>query len=258
LLELGYKNITIVDLFMGNQELIDENFDYYFVATPFETHFDVLSKLSKFKNKKIWCEKPLSKNLNLVKEIYKKIESNNNKLFVDWVYVFNPCVRRIKEIIKNKKIKQIILNRTNSGPVRFDCSSIEDLSSHDISIINFLFDENNFKYNFNEFSINGDKNGSNISWVYHDGLQIIINSSWEHNLKNRISFLITEKDEIISFNDIDKTINNSGNLEFFDESKSPIQLSMSHFFENSDFTENKKLTIKITKDLENFYEHKIQ
>ena len=209
LLELGHNNIEVVDVLFNNQNLITDNYDYYFVSTPFKTHFDVLNKLSEFKNKKIWCEKPLSENLSLVKEIYVKMESNNNKLFVDWVYSFNPCILRIKEIINNKKIKQIILNRTNNGPERFDCDSTQDLSSHDISIINFLFEENNFEYNFNEFSIKDNKNGSSINWSYNNGCQIIINSSWEHESKNRVSFFITEDDKVIIFNDIDKTINNN-------------------------------------------------
>lgn len=257
LLELGYDNIKIIDISLGNQDLITDDYDYYFVSTPFKTHFDILNKLSKFKNKKIWCEKPLSENLNLVEKIYKKIESNNNKLFVDWIYTFNPCILRIKEIIKDKKIKQIILNRTNNGPVRFDCDSIQDLSSHDISIINFLFEENEFKYNFKEFSIKDNKNGSSINWAYDNGCQIIINSSWEHELKNRVSFFITDEDNIISFNDINKIINNNGEIENFSDSLSPIHSSISYFFGSDDFTKNKNLTLKITKNLENSYEYKI-
>jgi predicted dehydrogenase len=187
LLELGYTDIKIVDLSLNNQDLITDIYDYYFVATPFKTHFDILCKLSNFKNKKIWCEKPLSENLKLVEEIYKKIELNNNHLFVDWTYTFNPCVHRLKNIISEKKLKQIILNRTNKGPIRHDCTSIHDLSVHDLSILYFLFDDVEFDFNFNEFSINNMDIGSSVNWSYKNGLQVLINSSWEHETKNRLT-----------------------------------------------------------------------
>ena len=194
LLELGYTDIKIVDLSLNNQDLITDIYDYYFVATPFKTHFDILCKLSNFKNKKIWCEKPLSENLKLVEEIYKKIELNNNHLFVDWTYTFNPCVHRLKNIISEKKLKQIILNRTNKGPIRHDCTSIHDLSVHDLSILYFLFDDVEFDFNFNEFSINNMDIGSSVNWSYKNGLQVLINSSWEHETKNRVSIFITYDD----------------------------------------------------------------
>jgi predicted dehydrogenase len=257
LLELGYTDIKIVDLSLNNQDLITDIYDYYFVATPFKTHFDILCKLSNFKNKKIWCEKPLSENLKLVEEIYKKIELNNNHLFVDWTYTFNPCVHRLKNIISEKKLKQIILNRTNKGPIRHDCTSIHDLSVHDLSILYFLFDDVEFDFNFNEFSINNMDIGSSVNWSYKNGLQVLINSSWEHETKNRVSIFITYDDEIIVFDDIKKNINNNGLIETFDSSNSPIKNAMDYFFNSDNFLSNKTITTKITKNLETIYEHKI-
>lgn len=258
LVTVGLTDITIIDENLKNTHLIDDSYDLYFIATPFLTHKYFLNKISQFKNKKIWCEKPLIDSYNESIEIYSKMKSNNNQLFIDWVYLFNSCIIRLKEIIKDKKLKQVILNRTNLGPIRTDCDSIHDLSSHDLSILYFLFENTEFDFNFNEFSVDKNKNfGSNISWCYDNGIQFIINSSWEHKTKNRVSLFITEDNEIIVFDDINKLIINNGIIEDYSEYPTPIENTIDYFIKNNDFKINEEITIKITKNLELGYENKI-
>jgi predicted dehydrogenase len=250
--KLNHMDITIIDLVLDNFHLLDDTYDSYFIITPFTTHYDVLMKISEFKNKKIWCEKPLVESTEKAISIYQKMELNNNKLFVDWVYTFNPIVNKIKTLIENKKIKQVILNRTNDGPKRFDTNSIYDLSSHDLSILYHIFDVNSLNLTWNEFSVKSNEEvGSNISWHYKDGLQVIINSSWQHKTKNRVSLFITEDDEIIVFDDIKKTLVTIEGIENYSEVISPLESAIQYFIENTSFEENKNLTLKITKDLEN-------
>ena len=79
LTNLGYKQITIVDKVLDNLNEINGNFDYYFVVTPFTTHNKVLNQLSKYRNKKIWCEKPLAESIKDIDIIYKKLESKNSE-----------------------------------------------------------------------------------------------------------------------------------------------------------------------------------
>lgn len=256
---MGLNEITIVDESLNNLNLIDDSFSHYIIATPFSTHKYFLEKIGRFQNKKIWCEKPLVELYDDSVQIYKLMERNNNMLFVDWVYTFNPCVIHLKNILRDKKLKQIILNRTNSGPVRTDCTSIHDLSSHDLSILYFLFETNEFDFKFSEFSLEKNKSfGSNLSWCYTNEIQIIINSSWEHATKNRVSLFITNDDQIIVFDDVNKIIINNGIVEDFTSHTSPIENSINYFMNQDNFTENKNLTIKISKNLESTYEYKIQ
>jgi predicted dehydrogenase len=251
LLSLGYDNIKIIDVVLDNYHEITGEYTHYFVITPFLSHFNVLEQLSKYKNKKIWCEKPLVQSLDEANSIYHSMELNQNKLFVDWVYTFNPCIQNIKKLIRNKKIKQVILNRTNDGPKRNDCTSIFDLSVHDLSILYYLFDIDYIDMTWNEFSVKSNENfGSNVSWYYNNGLQVIINSSWQHQTKNRVSLLITEDDEIIVFDDIKKSVVSSKGTKDFSDSESPLHSAINYFFEESDYFYNKQLTLKITKNLE--------
>ena len=251
LLSLGYDNIKIIDVVLDNYYEITDEYTNYFVITPFLSHFDVLKQLSQYNNKKIWCEKPLVQSLDEANLIYHSMESNNNKLFVDWVYTFNPCIQNIKKLIKNKKIKQVILNRTNDGPKRNDCTSIFDLSVHDLSILYYLFDIDYIDMTWNEFSAKSNENfGSNVSWYYNNGLQVIINSSWQHQTKNRVSLLITDDDEIIVFDDIKKLVVSSKGTKDFSDSESPLHSAIDYFFNEYDYSYNKELTLKITKNLE--------
>lgn len=250
---LGHQDIMIFDKVLDNLDKINDSFDYYFVATPFTTHEETLLSLSKFKGKKIWCEKPLASSLGSVNQIYELLESNGNHLFVDWIYLFNPAIDFIKKKIKGKRIKQAILNRTNDGPVRTDCTSIWDLSSHDISIVLKLFGDKNYNFNWNEFSIKNHENmGSNVSWTYFQGTQIIINSSWQHSKKNRVSVFITDDDQTIVFDDIKKMVTLSdGEVYDFSCERSPMESALQYFFESDEFSENKKITQRITAHLTN-------
>lgn len=249
---LGFNDIKIIDIVLDNYKELDDSYDCYFIITPFKTHYETLMKIGKFKNKKIWCEKPLVETINQSDEVYNLMEKNNNLLFVDWVYTFNPCINRIKKIVSNKKIKQVILNRTNDGPMRYDCGSIQDLSSHDLSILYYIFDNEDFDFTWNEFSVKSNEDlGSNISWFYKDGLQVIINSSWQHKTKNRVSVFITNDDELIVFDDIKKTIVTNKGVEDFSESESPLHIAIKNFFNSDNFDDNKRITKKITNNLQN-------
>jgi hypothetical protein len=113
--------------------------------------------------------------------------------------------------------------------------------------------DKNFDINWQEFSIKTHENlGSNISWSYSSGMQIIINSSWQHQHKNRISLFITVDDQIIVFDDIQKkVVIETGEVIDFNDAESPLETALKYFFVESSFTENEKMTKKITKTINN-------
>jgi predicted dehydrogenase len=254
LLSLNFNDITIFDQVLGNLDKLDDGYDCYFIITPFTSHFEILKKIGDFKNKKIWCEKPLVDSEQNLEFIYDLMSINNNRLFVDWIYTFNPAINYIKDLLSNKTIKQVILNRTNDGPVRTDCSSIWDLSSHDLSILYTIFGlDFDFDLKWQEFSLKTHEDfGSNISWSYSGGMQVIINSSWQHKDKNRISLFITKDDDIIVFDDTKKiVVTDSGEIVNFSRNKSPLELAIKNFFSSDEFELNYEMTKKITKNISN-------
>ena len=79
-----------------------------------------------------------------------------------YIYLYNDYIKFIKKIIKKKflgKIFYVSCERLNLGPVRSDVSSSWDLSSHDIAICKYLFEDkltilNSSGYDFLKKKIN--------------------------------------------------------------------------------------------------------
>jgi predicted dehydrogenase len=249
--EIGYEDIQIFDDVLGNTESLDENFSHYLIATPFQTHQEIIQKICGYRDKWIWCEKPLVSTLDQASFLYELTGKTGNHLFVDWIYNYNPAIDFIQSYLNGKKVKQILLNRTNNGPVRTDCKSYWDLSSHDLTILLKILGINYpFKFKWNEFSLKTNENfGSNLSWHYSDGIQIIVNSSWQHTSKNRVILFILEDDSIIVFNDQNKTIIIDGKeVKNYTNYPPPLHTALNIFFsgETSEYEENKDLTLRIT------------
>ena len=64
LMSLGHDDVKIIDIVLDNFNELNDSYDYYFIITPFTSHYEVLTKIGQYKNKKIWCEKPLTLTIN--------------------------------------------------------------------------------------------------------------------------------------------------------------------------------------------------
>lgn len=84
-----YKNLREVNL---------GEFDYLVVATPTNTHFEILNFLDEnVKGKIILCEKPL------FDKIY-DFSPKNNQIFIGYVLRYHPLLNRLKNMLKDEKI----------------------------------------------------------------------------------------------------------------------------------------------------------
>ena len=126
-------------------ELItDDSLDALAICTPVETHLDFVEKALN-NNKHVFVEKPLGKESSLCSKVCDLAESKGLKLVVGHVFLFNNSILSLKEIIQTGDIGDILhltATRTNLGPVRKDVNASWDLTSHDLSIFNFLLDSN--------------------------------------------------------------------------------------------------------------------
>ena len=134
-----------------NEIIKNKNVKNVLLATPPNTNFALLKKLIK-NNKNIFIEKPGLQNLKEINEI-KKIK-NKNVLMFGYIYAYNNNIKFLKRFLKNKnngKILYLNFQRQNLGPIRSDVNVSYDLSSHDLSIIYYLFNKlpnkiNNISY----------------------------------------------------------------------------------------------------------------
>ena len=118
----------------------DTKLDAIAIATPVSTHFD-LAKKALLSDKHVWLEKPMTEKVEQAEEIIDLTYRKNKILLVDHTFIYTGAVRKIKEIIANGDIGDLIYYdsiRVNLGLFQQDVDVIWDLAPHDISIMDYV------------------------------------------------------------------------------------------------------------------------
>jgi len=257
--------IKICDPLFSGQKVdgIDEEIDnkYYdydvdcaFVVVPAKHHKKVVEFFLTSKVH-VFCEKPLCLNNEDVETLYKLADQNKVKLFVDWIFTFNEEIKTIKDLYKKGyfgEIKNIEMNRLNFGPVRNDVDARWDLSSHDVSIIQYIFDDKepekitwiNYKRDQN-----GLQNDTSVGVLNYSSFDCIINSSWQYGKKFRKCLFEFEKGFLLWDDKEQQIIFNKKSLGK-SHSNSPLKNSIYEFLNYCKTSEmsydQKKLTEVVT------------
>jgi len=127
------------------KEMIErEELDVVSIAVPTRLHKKVaLDIISKGIN--VLIEKPIASTLKEAHKIIEEAKKNKIKLTVGHVERFNPAVRKLKEIIQQGKLGNIIsIIAKRVGPFApqiKDAGVLIDLAVHDIDIINYLLEK---------------------------------------------------------------------------------------------------------------------
>lgn len=117
--------------------LSDASVDAVVVSTPTSTHAAVsLAALSAGKH--VLCEKPLAASTSECDDVIAAAERNECIVMVGHTFIFNPAVRRMRELVETDAIGRVLYchaARTALGPIRDDVNALWDLASHDVSIL---------------------------------------------------------------------------------------------------------------------------
>ena len=227
-IEIDYKNI--------------DN-DIIFITTPTKTHYEICKYFIK-KDKKIFCEKPLTENQEKTKELYELSKNHKGNLYVDWIFIKNEGVNIIKKIINSGELgvlKSINMRRLNKGPIRYDVDAKLDLSVHDISIITHILGYNVENFTSIDFkrNIKSKRNDSNITTFLNNGVTCFIETSWEYPIKDRLC--IFEFDSgVVLWDDTKQVVSKNGSDIKYN--KSPLITSITDFIDGD---KNEKMTIFI-------------
>lgn len=120
--------------------------DGVIVASPAETHFALSFEALK-RGKHVFVEKPLCLNSTDAEKLLSFAKSQNKILFVDNTYLYSDCVSYMKRMVENGSIgRPLFLHsiRTQMGIYRKH-SVLWDLAPHDLSIIRFIFPDEDVK-----------------------------------------------------------------------------------------------------------------
>lgn len=123
--------------------LKNSDIDAVAIATPVHTHYELaLSALRAGKH--VLVEKPLAQTSEQVLHLIEEAERRKLTLMVDHTFLYTPAVQKIRQLIVEEALGEIYYYnsiRASLGLFQSDVNVIWDLAVHDISIIQYLFDE---------------------------------------------------------------------------------------------------------------------
>lgn len=140
---LQYPGVKIVS---NIEEIItNPDIDAVVIATPVSTHFDI-AYLALSNGKHVFVEKPISNSISSAEKLVKIANQNQLILMVGHVFLYDPIINKIKNIISSGKIgnpRIINSQRRSLGPrVRSDSNILFDYAIHDAYILPFILSDN--------------------------------------------------------------------------------------------------------------------
>lgn len=124
-----------------HEELLESNkIDAVVLCVPIHAHYPLAKKAIEAK-KHVWVEKPLTDTTEQALELCSLADKKGVTLFVDHTFVYNPAVRKMKEIIDQGLLGDLFYfdsTRVNLGLFQQDVNVVWDLAPHDLSILNYL------------------------------------------------------------------------------------------------------------------------
>ncbi len=175
------KNIN--DLFS------DTSLDAIAIATPVSTHFDLANKALN-NDKHVWVEQPITEKVEQAETLIDLASKKNKVLFVDHTSIYTGAIRKIKEIIENGELGDLIYydsTRVNLGLFKQDVDVVWDLAAHDISIMDHLMPFKKFTVSAtgSDYYGNGIVPKSLLTIYMENNLVGHINVSWLSPVKIR-------------------------------------------------------------------------
>ena len=172
-----------------NIEEINSDYDAAVLSTPATTHFSIGSQLLK-KGLNVLIEKPLATNVEEAQNLIDIAENNKLKLMVGHTYLYNPAVKKIKEILDSGEIGNLLTihsERLNLGQIRQDINVMWNLAPHDFSIISYLTGSypTEISASGNDFIKQGMHDIAYIHLKFKNDVTGFVHNSWLHPLKSR-------------------------------------------------------------------------
>jgi predicted dehydrogenase len=186
------------------------------IATPTQSHFELCHQALTC-GKHVFIEKPLATKYDQCLELTALAQEKNRILFVGHVFVYNPSVQFIRRYLHEGhlgKVFYINMIRSNLGPIRNDVNALWDLAPHDISILQYWFDEKPLKVMAYGQSFLGNNLEDVIyaNFIYPNDTIVNLHVSWLNPRKIRDIIIVGEKSMLL-FDDL----NNETPITLYDK-----------------------------------------
>lgn len=186
----------------------DPKIDAVAIATPADSHFSLaMEALSAGKH--VLVEKPLAQTSGQVQRLIDEAARRNLVLMVDHTFVYTPAIQKVRELVSEGALGQIYYyngTRASFGLFQKDVNVIWDLAVHDISIIQYIFDEAPVAVSATGAShVSGTpENMAHITLFFESSCVAHINVSWLSPIKVRQTFIGGSR-KMIVYDDVEPT-----------------------------------------------------
>ena len=221
-----------------NDDLLkNKEIDAVSICTPTSTHLKATLQAIKY-GKHALVEKPLGKTLKEAIKIVREAERNKIKLSVGHIERFNPAVQKLKKIIQERVIGDVILilsRRVTRWPERVgDVGVVKDSAIHDVDVMRHLLDDDvvkvyakigNLKHRFEDYA--------EALLHFKKGGVGFIDANWLTPKKTR-NLVVTGSEATATLDYINQqiAIENSRGLKTIQAKwKEPLKLELKHFSE---------------------------
>ena len=208
-LKSQYPNVTFLKDY---KSIINDNsINGAVIATPPSTHFDIALECLE-NDLHILVEKPIVQNLEQLDILHKISSKKKLVLMSGHTFIYNNGIIKMKEIIDSGELGDIIYvisDRLNFGIVREDISLEDNLAPHDLSILQFLFDNapiDKIEKEGISFLTKHSYDYESIKINYTNNIKCIINLSWYYPEKVRKIYIVGTKKMIVFDDSLQKKI----------------------------------------------------
>ena len=126
-----------------SEALRRDDADAVIISTPASTHYE-LARLALESGRHVIVEKPLALEIEHCEHLGELADKKGLVLMVAHTFLYNSGIQKLREFVKSPNFGRVYYlhaTRTNLGPIRADVNAVWDLAPHDISIFNYLLDE---------------------------------------------------------------------------------------------------------------------
>jgi len=188
----------------SSEILRSPDIDAVAVVTPVWTHVE-LAKTALENGKHVFVEKPFTSSSADAARLIDLAAARRLQIMVDHTFLFTGAVRKIREIVDQGVLGKIFYydsSRINLGLFQHDVNVIWDLAPHDLSIMNYLLDEEPESVcATGQCHLNGLEDMAYVT-VYFRNMLAHFNVNWLSPVKVRTTLIGGEK-KMIVWNDME-------------------------------------------------------
>jgi len=274
LLTLGYENIILYrkrnnplrtvnrkfPVFLNLDDALKENPEISFITNPTSLHMETAIKCSD-SGCHIFIEKPLSHNKEGIDKLKETVKNKKLKVMIGYMMRFHPCIKKIKELIDEKRIGNILSIISIWGEYLPDWHPWEDYStsyaakkdlgggpaltlSHDLDLlVYFIGKPERFKAfaNYNSSLSIDTEHSIDIILKYKNGIISNVHLDYLQKPPHREYFFIGDKGRV-KFNYFENKV------EIYTGNNSEVFTGPKDFERNDMFTEEIKYFINCIKN----------